>query len=247
MGFSPPSESHETSPPHAVPGCGSFHEVSCLFAQSTARVRSPRRVPIRRRLPPSGFLNLSAVCSPRRLRGLVPSRVHVQASLLRVFPSPRAVWARRPHLTLWWLPLVRLPLRDDGACSPTTGLCSPGESVACDPQLSEPHARYPLKLSPLQGLLRFGRGSSFPDPPLMSFPRSRTRRELWCPTGYSRAEGWVFSRETTSLQEVLGLVDYSRVRTYDVPGLSFRLGRGAASPLLHRSPLWYALRSTAAA
>jgi len=151
------------------------------------------------------------------------------------------------HLTLWWLPLVRLPLRDDGACSPTTGLCSPGESVACDPQLSEPHARYPLKLSPLQGLLRFGRGSSFPDPPLMSFPRSRTRRELWCPTGYSRAEGWVFSRETTSLQEVLGLVDYSRVRTYDVPGLSFRLGRGAASPLLHRSPLWYALRSTAAA
>jgi len=125
LGFSPPSESHETGPPLAVSGGSSFPEVSGLFAQSTPRVRSPRRVPIRRRLPPSGFLNLSAVCSPRRLRGLVPSRVHVQASPFRVFPSPGAVLARRQHLALLWLPRAGLLFRDDQLVAPLQGLAPP--------------------------------------------------------------------------------------------------------------------------
>jgi hypothetical protein len=49
--------------------CGSSHEVSVPFRASSTRVRSSRRVPIRRRLPSQGFRNLSTVSSPECLAG----------------------------------------------------------------------------------------------------------------------------------------------------------------------------------
>lgn len=73
---------------------------------------------------------------------LVSSRKHVQASPFRVFPSPGAVTARRRDLALLPLPRAGLPCGRP-ARSSTSGPCSPGESVASGPRLSEPDTRSP--------------------------------------------------------------------------------------------------------
>lgn len=51
----------------------------------------------------------------------------------------------------------------------TSGPSSPRESVAYWAQLSNQHARSPLGLSPLQGILPSDRGCHFGPPPLSSF------------------------------------------------------------------------------
>ena len=65
-----------------------------------------------------------------------------------------------------WLLRALLLLRGEIARSSASGPCSPGESVAFDPQLSEPSTRSPLGLSPLQGIPHFGRRLRFHNLPL---------------------------------------------------------------------------------
>jgi hypothetical protein len=54
--------------------------VPSLIAASPMSVHFTRGLPRPRYVPPSGFLSLSTACSAPRLRGLVPSRSHVQGS-----------------------------------------------------------------------------------------------------------------------------------------------------------------------
>jgi len=129
-----------------------------------------RWVPRHRRLPPSGFRNLSTVCSPRRFTGLFHP-----ASTSRLFPSgsfPRQEPSRLVAETLPSCGYLRRSflLRGGVARSPASGPCSPGESVAFNPRLSESSARYPLGLSPLQGIPLFGRRLRFHNLPLTSLP-----------------------------------------------------------------------------
>jgi len=77
--------------------------------------------------------------------------------------------------------------------SSASGPCSPGESVASDPRLSEPSTRYPLGLSPLQGLFRFSRRLRFRSPPLSSLLLHAYETPRSCSSGSSRAEGSVTS------------------------------------------------------
>jgi len=134
---------------------------------------------------------------PKTPYGLVSSRRHVQALPSKVFPSPGAVSARRRHLALLWLPRAILLLRGDVARSSASGPCSPGESVAFASRLSKASARYPLGLSPLQGLPHFGRRLHFYNLPLTSLLHRTCETWLQCPSGSSRAEGWdPLSRES---------------------------------------------------
>jgi len=131
-------------------------------------------------------------------RGLVSSHKHVQASPFRGFPSPGAATARRRSFCLLAVTTRFAPLAERSTRRPASRPCSPGESVAYRPRLSDPSARSPLGLRPLQGLLHLGRRSCFHDPPLSSLPRTRTGRVLRRSSGSCRTEGSVVSRETTS-------------------------------------------------
>jgi len=133
--------------------------------------------------PPPSALRFSQPLDglhPSTLYGLVSSRSHVQASPFRVFPSPGAVSTRRRAAALLWLPWVTLLFRGELTRSSASGPCSPGESVVLRPHLSRPNTRFPLGLSPLQGLLRFGRCSCFHEHPLTSlaFPTYGTWEAL---------------------------------------------------------------------
>jgi hypothetical protein len=107
---------------------------------------SPSRwFPHHRRRPPAGFRNLSAVCSPIHLAGLFHP-----AGTSRLFP-PGFFPRREPsRLVAAILPSCRYresgSLAGDRARSSTSRPCSPGESVASGPRLSEPSARSPLGL-----------------------------------------------------------------------------------------------------
>jgi len=105
-----------------------------------------------RRRPPSGFCNLSAVCSPKRLAGLFHPAGTSRLPLQGVSPSRSRCGSSPPPcplaVTATGAPLARRPTR-----GPTSGPCSPGGSVATGPRLSEPSARSPPGLHPLQGLL----------------------------------------------------------------------------------------------
>ena len=127
-----------------------------------------RWVPRHRRLPSSGFRNLSTVCSPRCVTGLFhPARTsrllpsgffpHQEPSRLVAETLPSCGYLERSFL-----------LRGGVARSSASGPCSPGEFVAFNPRLSESSARYPLGLSPLQGLPHFGRRLRFHNLPLTS-------------------------------------------------------------------------------
>jgi len=156
-----------------------------------------RWFPRHRRRPPSGFRNLSAVCSPSTFAGLFhpasTSRLSLQGFSLagsRHGSSPRSCLL---VVTARFAPLAGRSTR--GSASRP---CSPGESVAFEPRLSDPSARSPPGLHPLQGLLHLGRRSCFHDPPLSSLPRTRTGRALRCSSGSCRTEGSIVSRETLS-------------------------------------------------
>jgi len=131
--------------------------------------------------------------------GLVSSRWHVQASPFRGFPSPGAATARRRSYCLLAVTARFAPLARRSTRSPTSRPCSPGESVATVPRLSDPCARSPLGLHPLQGLHHLGQRPCFHDLPLSSLPHTRTGRVLRRSSGSCWTEGWVVSRETTSL------------------------------------------------
>jgi hypothetical protein len=233
MSFSPPSEYDETSPPPVSRQSGSFLEVSCLFAQSmpgfarhdgfhAVAAFRPQVFSTSRRFAPQDIS--AGLFHPACTSRLCPSGS---------FPLQEPSWLIANTSALWWLSRVRLLFRDDRARNPTSGPCSPGESVAFDPQLSEPLTRYPLGLSPLQGFLHFGRASCFHETPLTSLPFFRTRRENSAP------QGLVEPKDGSSLARLPALwrfLAFSITRSFKFvcgPGLSFRLGRDAASPL-HR-------------
>jgi len=176
---------------------GSSHEVPRLIAPSTSRVR--RR---------DGFHTTAAV----RPQVFATSRRFAPHDALRACSIPLA----RPGFSLQGFSLARsrygsspqpcllavtarfAPLARRSTRSPTSRPCSPGESVATEPRLSDPSARSPRGLHPLQGLLHLGRRSCFHDPPLSSLPRTRTGRVLRRSSGSHRTEGSAVSRETTS-------------------------------------------------
>jgi hypothetical protein len=231
MSFSPPSESYGTTPTtrrfrRVVPSVrfpassrhpcrgsarhGGFH--------ATAAFR-PRVFATPRRLAP--HVTLRAYCIPQArpgfsLQGLSLARSRLGSSPL---PCPLVVTAGTP-------PLAKRPSR-----SPTSGPCSPGESVAAGPRLSEPTTRSPLGLSLPQGLPHSGRRSRFHDPPLTSLLCSRTGRERKRSPGSSRAEVMgQLSRVVPSLSKFLA---FSITRSFSFangPGLSFRLRRAASLP-----------------
>jgi hypothetical protein len=104
-----------------------------------------RWFPRHRRRPPSGFHNLSAVCSPSTFAGLFhpasTSRLSLQGFSLagsRHGSSPRSCLL---VVTARFAPLAGRSTR--GSASRP---CSPGESVATGPRLSEPSTRSPLGL-----------------------------------------------------------------------------------------------------
>jgi len=102
-----------------------------LFAPSAPQVRSSRRVPTRRRLPPSGFLNLSAVFSLHHLAGLFHPAAHVQAFPFRAFSFQKSrIASRRPFPSCRY----RRPpsLAGELSAGSSTGPCSPLE-VRCTP------------------------------------------------------------------------------------------------------------------
>jgi hypothetical protein len=170
----------------------------CLIAPSTSRVRRhdgfhataavrPQVFATSRRFAPQDTLRACFIPLARpgfSLQGLSLARSRYDSSSQ---PCLHAVAAR-------FAPLARRSTR-----SSASRPCSPGESVAYDPRLSDPCARSPLGLHPLQGLLHLGRRSCFHDPPLSSLPRTRTGRALRRSSGSHRTEGSAVSRETTSL------------------------------------------------
>jgi len=96
-------------------------------------------------------------------------------------PCPPAVTAEAPSLA------------GRTSRSSASGPCSPGESVASGPRLSEPSTRSPLGLSPLQGILRFDRRLRFRSPPLSNLPSRTYGTSRRCSSGFSRIEGSVTS------------------------------------------------------
>lgn len=117
---------------------------------------------------------------------------------LQGFSLARSRYGSSPQPCLPAVTARFAPLAGRSTRSSTSRPCSPGESVAHDPRLSDPSARSPRGLHPLQGLLHFSRRSCFHDPPLPSLPRTRTGRMLRRSSGYCRTEGSAVSRETTS-------------------------------------------------
>jgi hypothetical protein len=231
MSFSPPSESYGTTPTtrrfrRVVPSVrfpassrhpcrgsarhGGFH--------ATAAFR-PRVFTTPRRLAPHDTLRAYSIPQARpgfSLQGVSLARSRLGSSPR---PCPLAVTAGTP-------PLAKRPSR-----SPTSGPCSPGESVAVGPRLSVPSTRSPLGLSPPQGLLHSGRRSRFHDPPLTSLLCPRTGREFKCSPGYSRAEVMGrLSRVVPSLSKFSALSTTRSFNRATGPGLSFRLRRAAALP-----------------
>lgn len=175
--FSPPSESDETSPPPVL----SDKVVPSL------RFLASSRHPYRGSARHDGFHTIAAF----RPRVFATPRRFTPHATLRAYSIPLA----RPGFSLQGVSLVKSRrssspwpcplavtakpplLAERPPRSPTSGPCSPHESVTCGTRLSAPTARSPHGLSPPQGLLHFGRRSRFHDPPLTSLLGSRTGRE----------------------------------------------------------------------
>ena len=150
--FDPPPESYETLPT----ACrlrlgGSFHEVSRLIAPSTSRVRRHDGFQTTAAVRPQVFATSRRFAPRNALRAcFIP--LARPGFPFRGFPSTGAAAAHRRRLALLPLPRAGLPLRGDPSRGPSSGPCSPAESVAYGPRLSEPSARSPPGLLPLQGL-----------------------------------------------------------------------------------------------
>jgi len=171
----------ETGPPLIISDRGSSLEVSCLFALSAPRVRChdgfhavaafrPQVFSTSRRFAPQvTFTGLFHPVSTSRLR---PSGFS---------PLQEPSWLVAKYLALWWLASAVPSLARRSSRRPTSGPCSPGESVETGPQLSEPTTRSPLGLSPRQGLLHCGRRTRFHVPPLTSFASLTYGTRAWLP------------------------------------------------------------------
>lgn len=149
--FDSPPEFHETAPTaRRFRLDSSSHEVRCLFAPSASRVRRrdgfhataavrPQVFATSRRLAPRYALWACFIPLARpgfSLQGLLLAGSRHGSSPR---PCPHAVTASRA-------PLARRPTR-----SSTSRPCSPGESVASGPRLSDPATRSPLGLSSSPG------------------------------------------------------------------------------------------------
>jgi hypothetical protein len=78
LGVPPPQSSFAQISRGHLSTAAYLPRVSSLIAASPERVHISRRMPGLRYVPSSGFRSLSTVSSALRLRGLVPSRSHVQ-------------------------------------------------------------------------------------------------------------------------------------------------------------------------
>lgn len=162
-----------------------------------------RRVPPRRRRPPSGFL------TSRRFAPHVAWRVcFTPLSTSRLPPSGpfSSRGAGTPSGAL--LPSCRYhrtTSRRRSSDGPSSGPCSPRESVALRQTVKPAGAQCPPGVHPLQGLPSFGRRPCFHGPPLSCLPSGRTGRPNVYTTGSSRTEGPAVSRETACPPEVRGL------------------------------------------
>jgi len=150
--FASPPEFHETAPT----ACrfrlgGSSHEVPCLIAPSVSQVRRrdgfhataavrPQVFATSRRFAPR--YTLRACFIPLARPGFSLQGLSLAGS--RHGSSPRSCPLA---VTASSAPLARRPAR-----SSTSRPCSPGESVASGPRLSEPSARSPLGLPSSPGL-----------------------------------------------------------------------------------------------
>lgn len=130
-----------------------------------------REIPTPRSVPPSGFLNLSAVCSALRLRGLVASRSHVQGLFsfrgffLRAATLPRRKDPAPLPLCLAGSPTcVGVHLR----CPRLRGVSPRGAAF-----LRSPFGRSPPRVRLLQVLFFFANDPGLPRiDPLLKFPET---------------------------------------------------------------------------
>jgi hypothetical protein len=226
-GFGPPTEYDGTRPLSASRWTAPLMRFRCLMAPSASQVRSPRRVPPRRRLPSSGFCNLSTVCSLRCLAGLFRP-----ASTSRLSPSgfhfPGEPYRLSTTDALLPLPPLPLPFPGDETPARLQGLAPPETSAAHRHAVKRGGARNPLGVPPLQGFPSSGRGPRFRAPPLPGFGGLRSRRRQLAPQGISEPEAWLISRETASPPEVLDLVD-ALTRSKATPDRAYRFTLGATS------------------
>jgi len=190
-------------------------------------------MPTRRRLPPSGFRNLPAVCSRRHLAGLFHP-----AGTCRLPPSgpspPKEPYRLSATVAFLPLPLDLLPLAE--AKGRRTGFRALLPSrVRCSSRvrLSSPEARCPPGVPPLQGAPSSSRGPCFHAPPLPSFDANRTGRFVAGSPGSCRPEARLASREVADPPGVYGLVE-PLIRSNLNPGRAYRFASG--STRRHRSP-----------
>jgi hypothetical protein len=116
---------------------------------------------------------------------------------------------------------------------PSSGPCSPRESVLHGRAVHPTADRCPPGVHPLQGPPSLGRGSRLRDPPLSSLGRFRTRRARACSPGSSLPRARLASREAADPPEVPDLVEpLSRSRAR--PDLAYRFTSGPTPR--HRAP-----------
>jgi hypothetical protein len=186
---------------------GSSHEVSCLSAPPALRVRSSRRVPLRRRLPSPGFHNPSTVSSPRRLAGLFHP-----AGTPRLSPSGLSSFQGAvPPLGGLCPPAVApdspLPCESEEALTRPQGLAPPGSPLLYGQRLTSrrPGALLGFTLSrvlPPSAVVRAS--ATLPSRALAELVRDALSP---APQGISAPKARLVSRETADPLEVCDLVE----------------------------------------
>jgi len=206
-GFGPPPEYDGTSPlPLPRRAGSSSHEVQCLTAPSAFQVRSTRRVPTHRRLPPSGFHNLSTASTLNALRAcFIP--LARRGFSLQGFPIPGSRILSRGPLPSCRYQRSSFSLRRRAAVGPASGPCSPWKSVAAWRAFNPSGARCPPGLSPLQGSHVLRPWSTLPSTSPHELPSESVRDVLFrAPQGLPAPKARYVSRETTDPLEVCDLV-----------------------------------------
>jgi len=215
---------------------GSSHEVLRLIAPSTSRVRRHDGFHATAAVRPQVFAT-SRRFAPRAALRACSIPLARPGFSLQGFSLAGSRHGSSPQPCLHAVTACIAPLAGRSSRSSASRPCSPGESVARRPAVKRSVRPIPSWASSSPGH-RFtsavDRASTIL--PSRASPRTRTGRVLRRSTGSHRTEGWAVSRETTSPLEVPGLFDSSCVRARFGPGLSFRLGRDAASPR-HRAHL----------
>jgi hypothetical protein len=217
---------------------GSFHEV--LLPLRAVNVPGPLIATDANRchVPPSGFLNLSAGYSPKRLAGLFRPADTYRLFPFRVFPSQGAappLDGRCPHDVSRRCASNR---SQRPIISPSPGPCSPSESVAHQPgitlgQWPDTLLGFPLyRVLPLPVVDPASR--ILPSRAFSSPVRDGTRLPLRVLP--NREPGWSLARLPTLLRFATSS-NHSLVQVFAGPGLSFRLGVDPSSPWDPRSSL----------